>query len=94
MFTTVVDSSRMSDCEKMAHLQNSLSGAAKNAIQGFGFNGNLYAEAIEELRRRYGNPRIIVDAHLNRLISSKTPTFREPGTIIDKVVLDVQSSRP
>ena len=83
MFDTVVASSGITASEKMAHLQSCLTGNAKAAIQGFGFNGNLFTTAMNELKSRYGNPRIIVDAHLDKIMQSKTPTFRDPSSVID-----------
>ena len=51
----------------MQHLQNAVVGRAKEAIEGYGYSGELYAEALEKLESRFGKSHIVVKAHLNRL---------------------------
>ncbi|XP_022806184.1 uncharacterized protein LOC111343295 [Stylophora pistillata] len=51
----------------MQHLQNAVVGRAKEAIEGYGYSGELYVEALEKLESRFGKSRIVVKAHLNRL---------------------------
>ena len=43
---------------KMQHLQNSVVGRAKSAIEGYGYSGDSYYEALKELEARFGKPSL------------------------------------
>ena len=51
----------------MQHLQNAVTGRAKEAIEGYGYSGELYQEALKKLESRFGKSHVAVKAHLNRL---------------------------
>ena len=67
MFQSIIDDADISRNAKMQHLQNAVVGRAKEAIEGYGYSGELYADALEKLELRFGKPHIVVKAHLNRL---------------------------
>ena len=67
MFHSIIDDADISCNAKMQHLQNAVVGRAKEAIEGYGYSGELYAEALEKLESRFGKSHIVVKAHLNRL---------------------------
>ena len=67
MFQSVIDDADISRNAKMQHLQNAVIGRAKEVIEGYGYSGELYAEALEKLESRFGKSHIVVKAHLNRL---------------------------
>ena len=67
MFHSVIDDADISCNAKMQHLQNAVVGRAKEAIEGCGYSGELYAEALEKLESRFGKSHIVVKAHLNCL---------------------------
>ena len=67
MFQSIIDDADISCNTKMQHLQNALVGRAKEAIEGYGYSGELYAGALENLKSRFGKSHIVVKAHLNRL---------------------------
>ena len=66
MFQSIIDDADISRNPKMQHLQNAV-GRAKEAIEGYGYSGELYAEALEKLESRFGKSHIVVKAHLNCL---------------------------
>ena len=51
----------------MQHLQNSVVGRAKSAIEGYGYSGDSYYEALKELEARFGKPSLVVKVTLDRL---------------------------
>ena len=67
MFQSIIDDADISRNAKMQHLQNAVVGRAKEAIEGYGYSGELYIEALEKLESRFGKSHIAVKAHLNRL---------------------------
>ena len=67
MFLSIIANADISCNAKMQHLQNAVVGRAKEAIEGYGYSRELYADALEKLELRFGKPHIVVKAHLNRL---------------------------
>ena len=67
MFQSIIDVADISRNAKMQHLQNAVIGRAKEAIEGYGYSRELYAEALEKLESRFGKSHVVVKAHLNRL---------------------------
>jgi len=72
----------------MQHLQNAFVGRAKEAIEGYVYSGELYAEALKKFESRFGKSYGVVKAHLNRLhevrrfsdvISTVVKTFNRLG---------------
>ena len=67
MFQSIIDDADISRNAKMQHLQNAVVGRAKEAIEGYGYSGELYTEALEKLESRFGKSHVVIKAHLNRL---------------------------
>ena len=67
MFPSIIDDADISCNAKIQHLQNAVTGRAKDAIAGYGYSGELYAEALPKLESRFGKSHIVVKDHLNRL---------------------------
>lgn len=63
MFQSITDDADISCNAKMQHLQNAVGGRAKDAIEGYGYSGELYSEALEKLESRFGKSHIVVKAH-------------------------------
>ena len=59
MFNSIVHDTNLSLDGKMQHLQNS-------EIEGYGYSGDSYYEALKELESRFGKP-LVVKVTLNRL---------------------------
>ena len=67
MFKSIVHDANLSLNGKMQHLQNSVIGRAKSAIEGYGYNGDSYYEALKELESRFGKHSLVVKVTLDRL---------------------------
>ena len=63
----------LSDSERMAHLQASVTGTAQQAIAGMLFDGNLYRKALKTLQDRFGQSGDIIRAHLGGIFSAEPP---------------------
>ena len=60
MFKSIVHDADLSLNGKMQHLQNSVVGRAKCAIEGYGYSGDSYYEVLKELEARFGKPSPVV----------------------------------
>ena len=67
MFKSIVHDANLSLNGKMQHLQNSVIGKAKSAIEGYGYSGDSYYEALKELETRFGKPSLVVKVTLDKL---------------------------
>ena len=67
MFESIVHDANVSLNGKMQHLQNSVIGRAKSAIEGYGYSGDSYYEALKELESRFSKPSLVVKVTLDRL---------------------------
>ena len=68
---------RISPVEKITYLQTLCTGSAKILIDSYGTNSSQYDQAIEELIRRFGNPKFIVAAYIKQLEDSERPHLRD-----------------
>ena len=73
LFTTLVHQQEMSANEKMAHLQNAVTGAARATIGGMVFDGSSYEDALQALQERYGRDVDVVQATLKTVFSCPAP---------------------
>ena len=67
MFKSIVHDADLSLNGKMQHLQNSVVGREKSAVEGYGYSGDSYYEALKELEARFGKPSPAVNVTLDRL---------------------------
>ena len=74
-FQATIDRAPMTSPEKMVHLQSLLTGEAKALVDGYCCNGDLYVSAINRLQERFGKPKRIVNAILEKLSSLKAPNL-------------------
>ena len=77
---TVHDIRSISQTHRITYLQNSVSGKAKDLIQGYSCNPAFYNVALAELESRFGSPQHVVTAYIRRLeswqkISSRNHTL-------------------
>ena len=71
LFKTLIHNQEyLSDAEKMAHLQSSVTGLARQLIEGMLFDGSHYQTALETLMRRFGRERDIVRANLAAIFTA------------------------
>lgn len=59
----------LSSVEKMTYLTNLLSGSAEQTISGLSLCNENYEIALKLLHERYGDPQVIVSAHMNKLLT-------------------------
>ena len=69
----VHDQSSISDTEKIAHLQSSVSGLAQQTIVGMLYDGSLYHQALETLEERFGQDDDIIKHNLNSIFNAPDP---------------------
>ncbi|XP_064647119.1 uncharacterized protein LOC135499971 [Lineus longissimus] len=67
-YETMVGSQNLTEAQKMARLLQFVDGRAKRSISGFdGVLGGL-AQALETLKRRFGQPHVVAEACVEKLI--------------------------
>lgn len=66
---------------KIQHLQNSMIGRAKSAMEGY---GDSYYEAVKELEFRFGKASLILKVTLHRLkqLAYKMTSLKKLGTCL------------
>ena len=67
MFRPIMDDAEVSHNAKIQHLQNAVTGRAKDEIAGYGYSEEILAEALQKLESRFGKSHVVVKAHLNCL---------------------------
>ena len=61
--------SNFTDSEKLAYLRHALkSGTAKSVIESLSRSGEHYVEVISCLKSRYDKPRLIHQAHVQKIL--------------------------
>ncbi|XP_043242111.1 uncharacterized protein LOC122391871 [Amphibalanus amphitrite] len=73
LFKTMVHQQDMSVEEKMVHLQNAVTGAARSTIGGMICDGSSYEEALQALQDRYGRELDVVQTTLRNVFSCPGP---------------------
>ena len=58
----------LADIEKFTYLRSFLEGEAAAAISGLALTANNYKEAIELLKKRFGNKQTIINKHMDNLL--------------------------
>ena len=67
MFLATIDSSPLTNDEKMSHLKSLVTGKAKRAIMGLGFSGAMYNQAWQTLQKKFGQSHLIVSSQLSKI---------------------------
>ena len=68
MFNATVDSNTtISDTHRITYLQNAVTGKAKELIKGYSCNPVFYKPALENLKSRFGDTFIVVNAYIKQL---------------------------
>ena len=69
----VHDQPSLSDTERIAHLQSSVSGLAQQTISGMLYDGRLYHQALQTLEERFGQDEDIIKHNLNSIFDAPDP---------------------
>jgi hypothetical protein len=64
------NNNNLNSIEKMHYLKSSLFGDALHTIENLAISGANYDEAWSLLEKRYGNERLIVQAHIRKILNS------------------------
>ena len=62
-FEASIDKFKYAPINKLNYLKLKLRGEALEAISGYQLSNDNYATVVEVLKRRFGNPQLIIDAH-------------------------------
>ena len=62
----------LTDIEKMNFLVNHVEGEAENVIKGLLLSNDNYSVAKKMLHDRYGDPQMLITAHMAKLLSLDT----------------------
>ena len=65
---------RLSEIDKFNYLRSLLEGAAYDAIAGLALSAANYGEAVEILKKRFGNRQLIISKHMESLLSVNAVT--------------------
>ena len=69
-FQSSIDSNPgLSNIDKFNYLKSLLEGPASEAVSGLKLTAANYTEAVQILKKRFGNKRLIVDKHMENLLS-------------------------
>ena len=77
----VHDQPSLSDAERMAHLQASVSGQAREAVSGMLYDGNLYQHALKTLQQRFGQSSEVIRVHLDSVFSAQPPRENDTASL-------------
>ena len=66
-FKSAIDSQSLSDDVKLTYIKTLVTGKAKTAIAEFAYCGVMYKDALKTLERKFGQPQVVVGAHLDKL---------------------------
>ena len=79
-FEAAIHNGTFSSIDKMNYLKSKLKGEALNAISGYQLCNNNYEVVVDVLKRRFGNPQVIIDAHYRSLSHIPVAT-NQPGSL-------------
>ena len=59
----------ISDIDKFSYLRSFLSPRAEETVSGLTLTAENYAEAVDLLKKRYGNPQILINSYMEQFVS-------------------------
>ena len=66
--SSVHENDSINDIDRFSYLKRYLSGQALDAVSGLSLTSSNYIEAVKILQDRYGNPQVLISAHMDSLI--------------------------
>ncbi|XP_028407556.1 uncharacterized protein LOC114530174 [Dendronephthya gigantea] len=72
--TAIHNNISLGDIQKFTYLKAQLSGEAASSIEGLPLSESNYAQSIQILEERFGQPHKIVNAHMQALLDLPTPS--------------------
>ncbi|GFQ97436.1 transposon Ty3-G Gag-Pol polyprotein, partial [Trichonephila clavata] len=67
--TSVHYNESLNKVDKFNYLKAHLGGSALNTVEGFPISAKAYDEAVKLLKNRFANPEILIQAHMNKILS-------------------------
>ena len=93
--SAVDDNPCLSDVDKFNYLRNLLEGSAAGAIRGLPLTAENYGAAKDILKKRFGQPQIIINAHMEGLVKEAAVTvdndLKRPRFLYDQVEAHVRA---
>ena len=85
----------LSDIERFTYLKGYLHGDAKRCIQGLSLTEANYKEAVELLKKRFGNKRLIISRHMEALLEldkvTSSAMIKELRGLYDKIMVNIRA---
>ena len=93
---TITSNEHISDVEKFTYLRGFLEGEAERCIEGITLIGENFSQAMGLLRQRYGNPQLIISAHMEKLfelerISGSRASIKDLRNLYDRIESHLRS---
>ena len=93
--TTIDNNTQLENVEKFGYLDKYLEGPAAKVIQGMPLTGTMYAQAIERLRKRYGQDEQITRSHIKSLMTlpyvERIEHTRNLGNLVDTALVHIRA---
>jgi hypothetical protein len=71
----------INDTRRIDLLQSHLKGEAKILVEGIGYSGRCYAEALQELKRHFGHRNKVARAYLDQVLVGSNVPSRNPAAL-------------
>ena len=95
--SAVHSNDRLSVIEKFNYLRSLLEGTAYDAVAGLALSAVNYEQAVETLKKRFGNKQLIVSKHMETLLSFSAVTadnhLRDLRRLFDQAEANIRSLR-
>ena len=88
---------RLSEIDKFNYLRSLLEGTAYDAVAGLALSAANYGQAVEILKKRFGNKQLIISKHMETLLSFGAVTsdnhLRDLRRLFDQAEANIRSLR-
>lgn len=95
--SAVHSNDRLSEIDKFNYLRSLLEGTAYDAVAGLALSASNYEQAVEILKKRFGNKQLIVSKHMETLLSFSAITadnhLRDLRRLFDQAEANIRSLR-
>ena len=82
-FKSAIDSANLTDDEKLTYLKTLVTGKAKLAIADVAYSERFSRDSLKTLERKFGQPKVVVDAYFDKLASYTPVKIHSSEQIID-----------
>ena len=95
-FEAAIHNAKFSSIDKMNYLRSRLTGEALDAISGYQLSNDNYKVVVDVLKRRFGNPQLIIDAHYRNLshlpvATNNTGSLRQTYDAIERSLRSLEA---